>query len=130
MCPFGAMQELLSKVGGIKVKVSSRVETVLKAMVYLFLWAALMICFLTGNPAVASYEPFAVLFSLQGLAVQWYLVSLAVIGSFFIPRFWCRVLCPVRAVINLLLKVRKGVKVPALAGGGNKTGKPVSVQRG
>jgi uncharacterized protein with FMN-binding domain len=109
MCPFGAMQEFVTLIGGIKLKVSKNVIAFFKHGVYLLLWLALMITFLTNNPALGAFEPFAVLFSLTGLGVQWYLVSVAIIGSFLIPRFWCRFFCPVGAVLQYVAKIRRKV---------------------
>ena len=68
-----------------------------------------MIAFLTSNPALVAYEPFATLFGFKGTGVQWYLVSVAVIGSFLIPRFWCRFFCPVGAFLKQVLKFQKSI---------------------
>lgn len=106
MCPFGGLQEFVSRIGGVKLKLSQGLERLMRWMVYALLWAALMIIFLTSNPAMGNFEPFAVLFSLKGLGIQWYLVTLAMLGSFFIPRFWCRYFCPVGVVLQNLAKLK------------------------
>jgi hypothetical protein len=118
MCPFGAMQELITKAGGFKFRLPQKYESFLKQAVYFFLWAALMVSFISGKPSAVSYEPFSTLFSLRGLAVQWYLVSAAVVMSFFIPRFWCRFFCPAGACINILVSFRKkmGLQLKKLRG--------------
>jgi uncharacterized protein with FMN-binding domain len=107
MCPFGVIQELINKFGGVKIRLSPGVDKGLRSLVYVFLWATLMITFITGNPAAASYEPFAALFSLRGIPAQWYLISLALVGSFFLPQFWCRLFCPVGAYLSLLIRYKK-----------------------
>ena len=68
-----------------------------------------MIMFLTANPAMGTFEPFAVLFSFKGSGLQWYLVSIAIFGSFLIPRFWCRFFCPVGVALKILAKTKKRI---------------------
>ncbi len=108
-CPFGGIQELINKIGGVKIPVHSKVNRAAQWVVYFLFWLSFMIMFLTNNPANGTFEPFAVLFSLKGFSVQWYLVSVAVIGSFIIPRFWCRFFCPVGLVLKTLARVKKQV---------------------
>ena len=96
------------------------------------LWLALMITFVTSNPALGTYEPFAVLFSLKGLGIQWYLVSVAIIGAFMIPRFWCRFFCPVGLCLDATAKLGRrlarliGPVVPALTDRRLQTELPVT----
>lgn len=110
MCPFGGIQELVTKIGGVRFRLDRRVTGILKNMVYIMLWLALMITFLTSNPGLGMFEPFATLFSLKGTGIQWYMVSVAMIGSFFIPRFWCRFFCPVGLCLNQVGKVKTGFR--------------------
>ena len=110
MCPFGGLQELLTKTGGIAFRVNPRITRVIKKLPLFFLWIALMIVFITRNPAMGAYEPFATLFSLHGSSVQWYLVTVALFGAFLIPRFWCRFFCPVGALLNRMARFKKGLK--------------------
>lgn len=107
MCPFGGMQEFITKVGGLNFRVSRRLEKILRGMVYFLLWFALMIIFITRNPALGNFEPFAVLFSLHGLGVQWYLVTLALLGAFVIPKFWCRFFCPVGGFLKQVVWLKR-----------------------
>jgi polyferredoxin len=79
----------------------------LRVQSYLLLWLALLIVFTTSNPALAGFEPFATLFALRGSAVQWYLVTAAVLSSLVTPRLWCRFLCPVEGSLNMLAKVKR-----------------------
>ena len=109
VCPFGGMQELINKIGGIKVQVRSGINRAAKWIISFFFWLSFMIMFLTNNPANGMFEPFAVLFSLKGFGVQWYLVSVAIIGSFIIPRFWCRFFCPVGLILRTLAKTKKQI---------------------
>lgn len=106
ICPFGGMQEFISLIGGIKIKISKRVSSMLSYIVYFLFWFALMITFLTNNPSLGTFEPFAALFSFKGIGIQWYIVSLAIIGSFLIPRFWCKFFCPVGVFLNWVSKIK------------------------
>ena len=110
MCPFGGMQEFATKIGGVSFRLNKKVTGAIKHLVYLFLWMALMIIFLTRNPAMGAYEPFATLFSLRGSGIQWTLVTVALAGSFLIPRFWCRFFCPVGVILNRLARLKKRIK--------------------
>ena len=43
-----------------------------------------MLIFLSSHPTLGSYEPFALMFSLTGAGIQWYILPLSLIGSFFV----------------------------------------------
>ena len=109
MCPFGALQEFITLIGGGRLRLSKRIIKTAEYSVHFFFWLAFMIIFLTRNPAMGTFEPFATLFGFKGIGVQWYLVSVAVIGSFLIPRFWCRFFCPVGAFLKQVLKFQKAI---------------------
>jgi polyferredoxin len=47
------------------------------------------------------------MFSLEGIGVQWYILPMALIGSFFMSTFWCRFFCPVGHGLRNLLQLRK-----------------------
>lgn len=110
VCPFGALQELISRTGGMKVLVPSYIQKQLKAVAKCITWLSLVIALTSSNAANASLEPFAALFSLRGTEIQWYLLSMAIAGSFFIPRFWCRFFCPVGVCFNIFSKTKKCFK--------------------
>lgn len=101
LCPFGATQDLLAKVGGGQVKCRPQYETRFRKVKFVLAWLALMLVFVTGSPGVAAYEPFGTLFGFQGLVVQWATLIVILIGSLFVHRLWCNYFCPV-AVVNEL----------------------------
>jgi Na+-translocating ferredoxin:NAD+ oxidoreductase RnfG subunit len=109
MCPFGAMQEFITLIGGVRLRLSKKIIHAAEYSIYFFFWLAFMIIFLTSNPSMGTYEPFATLFGFKGIGIQWYLVSVALIGSFLIPRFWCRFFCPVGAFLKQVLKFQKAI---------------------
>lgn len=109
LCPFGAIQELISKTGGMNIFVSKRIQKWLKTTAKAMAWLLLIFAFYTGNAANATVEPFATLFGLMGNSFQWYLVSITIGGSFLIPRFWCRFFCPAGVCYNKMAGVRRVV---------------------
>jgi polyferredoxin len=68
-----------------------------------------MTSFLASHPALGSYEPFAMMFSLNGVGIQWFLLPLALIGSFFMSTFWCRFFCPCGHALTKLRQYRKKI---------------------
>ena len=106
-CPFGGIQEFVHRMGGVNTRVSPVITRMAGKTTYFLFWFSFMIMFLTANPAMGTFEPFAVLFSFKGSGLQWYLVSIAIFGSFIIPRFWCRFFCPVGVTLKILAKTKK-----------------------
>lgn len=117
LCPFGTLQELMAKVGGKQVKCRQIVWKPLKNLKYILTWAALMIALLLNNPGLGSYEPFATIFGLQGIGIQWFLPPVVLLASMFIFRFWCNYFCPVGVVMELLVRIRRWLGRKIFPGG-------------
>jgi uncharacterized protein with FMN-binding domain len=109
ICPFYGVEFLLSKVGGGKLKLPANLLKRSKLIGNFLLWASLMLIFLSSHPALGSYEPFAMMFSLNGAGVQWFLLPLALIGAFFMSTYWCRFFCPCGHALTKLRQFRKTV---------------------
>jgi len=62
---------------------------------------------ISSNPTIAAYEPFAMLFSLEGYGVQWYILPATLVASLFISNFFCHYLCPVGATFKWIQKQRR-----------------------
>ncbi len=107
MCPFGSAQELLGKIGGAKpVRPAFR-----KKWKWIQWGVALMAACAAlywGDPSLAQYEVFGVFFQLTGNSIMFVLLFITVIGSLFIVRPWCRLLCPIDGFFSLLRAARKG----------------------
>ena len=71
---------------------------------------ALLWALLCRAPGVVSFEPWDTLFSLSGSAEQWLLVAVTLIAALFVYDFFCHYLCPVGAVLDIILKVRRRFK--------------------
>ncbi len=49
------------------------------------------------------------MFSLTGAGIQWYILPLSLVGSFFVLNFWCRLFCPVGLVLNDMVRLRRSL---------------------
>jgi len=106
LCPFKTIQIILNKLSGNKWNLSSKSRKIAAYIPLIFLWIALILILLFDNPVISSYEPFSLLFSLEGTGIQWYLLPASLLGVLFVPSFYCRFFCPVGAVFNQLTKYR------------------------
>lgn len=107
ICPFYGIQYLMTKLGGSRFNPSPAILKHSKSVVNVLLWLSLMTSFLASHPALGSYEPFAMMFSLNGVGFQWFLLPLVLIGSFFMSTFWCRFFCPCGHALAKLREYRK-----------------------
>ena len=110
ICPFMVVQDLAQKISGVKMKIDSRFQKRARTLIFFLSWVALMLIFLAAHPALGSYEPFAMMFSLEGLGIQWYILPASLLGAFFVPRFWCRLFCPVGLYLNEMVRLRRRVR--------------------
>lgn len=107
ICPFYGIEFLLQKIGGSRMNPSRAVMKRTKTVANVLLWLSLMVIFLSRLPAAGAYEPFAMMFSLEGIGIQWYILPLALIGSFFMSNFWCRFFCPAGNALSTLVRLRR-----------------------
>jgi Na+-translocating ferredoxin:NAD+ oxidoreductase RnfG subunit len=107
ICPFYGIQYIVGKIGGGKFKPSANILKRSKLVANVILWLSLMTIFLSSQPALGSFEPFAMMFSLNGVGIQWFLLPLALIGSLFMSSFWCRFFCPCGRTLTTLRQFRK-----------------------
>ena len=110
LCPFMVVQDLAQKISGVSLKIDSRFQRRARTLIFSLSWVALMLIFLSAHPALGSYEPFAMMFSLEGLGIQWYILPASVFGSLFVPRFWCRLFCPVGLYLNEMVRFRRKIR--------------------
>ena len=109
ICPFHGIEYLLQKISGMKLNPSRALLKRTRTVVNFLLWLSLMVIFLSKHPALGSFEPFAMMFSLNGTGIQWFILPMALIGSFFMATFWCRFFCPCGQALTKLRQFRKSV---------------------
>ena len=109
VCPFYGIEYVLQKISGMKLNPSRALLKRTRFIVNFLLWLALMVIFLSKHPALGSFEPFAMMFSLNGTGVQWFILPLALIGSFFMSTFWCRFFCPCGQALTKLIQFRNSI---------------------
>jgi Na+-translocating ferredoxin:NAD+ oxidoreductase RnfG subunit len=129
LCPFSTMQTILQKISGIRIRMNPRMQRQARSIILFLSWLALLLIFLSTHPSMGSYEPFSMMFSLDGVGVQWYILPAALFGSFFIPSFWCRMFCPVGYYLNEMVRTRRSL-LQRFKDDDAKRPKPVSVSGG
>ena len=110
LCPFSTMQDLMQKISGIRWRFTHDMQRRARQLIMFMSWVALMLIFLSAHPAMGSYEPFSMMFALEGVGIQWYILPATLIGMFFVPSFWCRMFCPVGFWINEVVRVRRSIR--------------------
>jgi len=107
LCPFSATQILLHKISGLNFRLPHTMQKIARYTPGFLLWLSIMIILISRNPTLASYEPFAMFFSLNGIGIQWYILPVSLIGSLFVSNFFCNLFCPVGAGFRFLLSIRR-----------------------
>jgi hypothetical protein len=108
LCPFGAAQELLGYVipRSLKQPIARDRMRLARFIKYIVLFVVITVFFLSRNRATLAADPlisiFNLRFSIHDLqpALLW-IGGIALLGSIFYTRFWCRYLCPVGALLSL-----------------------------
>jgi spermidine synthase len=105
LCPFGAAQELLSYIIPDKLKRPASYEKMRKArfVKYIILFIMVIAFFISRSKQTLTPDPLIAAFNLKisHTSIILVIIILAVIGSIFYRRLWCRYLCPVGAFLSL-----------------------------
>lgn len=124
VCPFGALQDLLTWVRGKlrlrEIHVPARLDRVLRYGRFLALAMVVYQTISTVKLWFADWDPYRTLFGLGwlfefNLATAWVayaVVIVVIVGSLFVERAWCRYACPLGGAISLfgnlsLLRIRR-----------------------
>ncbi len=108
ICPFYGVQFLLSKLSGMRLEMSPVILKYSRFVKRFLLWFALFVMFLSQSPTIANFEPFGLIFSLEGHGVQWYILPAVIVGALFSHGFFCKHFCPAGESLNILTDLRKG----------------------
>jgi polyferredoxin len=109
-CPFGAAQECMGVVGGAKARNPQRYRDLFKWSQRGLAWGAIVIALLLRNPGISSYEIFGTLFDLEGSVFLFTLLGIVLVAALFIKRPWCRYLCPLHPVEEIIRLFRGWVR--------------------
>jgi hypothetical protein len=115
-CPFGAAQRCVGVIGGKGFRLPRWAVRLMEGTRNVVVFAALFMAFLTLQPALASYEPFAALFSLRGTTLHWVLLFIVLVASLALRTPWCNFFCPMRSFEMVLVNLRKLLRRPVPAG--------------
>jgi len=100
ICPFGATQEFLGKIGKAKPRIPNHIRKYLIWLPRLLAWIFILIALISNNPGIQSHEIFSTFFRLIGADYQFAIIAGILIMSMFISRPWCNYLCPVRGTTD------------------------------
>jgi len=106
-CPFGAAQRVVGAIGGFRLKVPAWAVRTMEGARNVVVFAALFMAFITLQPALASYEPFAALFALHGTTLQWFLLFIVLTAALLIQTPWCNFFCPMRTFELVVLDTKR-----------------------
>lgn len=104
LCPFGALQELASRLGrrlGLRAYPDRALDQRMRYMKYVLLAMVLTIVWVTGDGAWATFDPMQHAFGGRLSGWMRWLTGLVLIGALWYYRFWCRYFCPMGAFLAL-----------------------------
>jgi Na+-translocating ferredoxin:NAD+ oxidoreductase RnfG subunit len=109
ICPFGAAQEMLGFVLPDKLKQPITAEMMRKArfVKYVVLFVLIVLFFVSRDRTILAADVLTEIFGFQISFADFQfsillVMAIALIGSVFYKRFWCRYLCPAGAFLSLL----------------------------
>ncbi len=108
LCPFGALQEFIGYVLPARFRPILSREQMQKGrfVKFVVLFVLVATFFLSRNHNTLAIDPLIRVFSFRHFdELLLVIVAVALIGSFFYSRFWCRYLCPAGAFLSLFNKI-------------------------
>ncbi len=108
MCPFGALQELVSELRPEQVAADpeKRVWRWARLLKYVLLFVAILFFALTRDHTLASADPLTTVFAGRKTALILFLAACVLVLSCFYRRFWCRNLCVAGAFLSMFNGLR------------------------
>ena len=115
ICPFGTVQELISKLGRrlfgkrFNTFIPKKIDGMLRYLRYIVL---IMVVYKTASTAKLLFQdidPYYALFNFWAGDVTlkaFALLGLVLVGSLFVERPWCKYLCPYGALLGIFNRVR------------------------
>ncbi len=100
ICPFGATQEFLGKLGKAKTRIPRSTRKYLIWLPRILAWIFILLALLSNQPAYPSHEIFSTFFSMIGDDYQFVIVATVLLLSLFISKPWCHYLCPIKGATD------------------------------
>jgi len=101
ICPYGSLQDLAARLPLPKIRVSAkaarwmrRIRMTVLVVILLLLWANI-------GRMVLDYEPFTAFMVESAARDVMILAAVFVVASMFVPRLWCRAVCPMGQLLDL-----------------------------
>jgi spermidine synthase len=112
LCPFGALQELVGFILPARLRPVLSKEQMRKGrfVKFIILFVVIVAFFLSRNHHTLAIDPLIKVFSLRFFLdnpdkLLFLVVVVALLGSIFYSRFWCRYFCPAGAFLSLFNKI-------------------------
>lgn len=105
LCPFGAVQDFLSKLVPKRWQktVPAAIHNKAIYLKYAILALIVLMAFVQGGVSIFQYfEPFGTLFFYSTSIVLWSILILILLASSVVKRFYCRYACPLGAALGVL----------------------------
>jgi len=119
LCPFGAILELGARIFPKRIQVEpGNIKKAVYIRSFLLLIVILGI-FGFGLNILAHLEPYPYLFAPAKSPLLWFYITLTVLFSLVFRRFWCRILCPTGAFLDLIARPGKKSGVGSQESGAN-----------
>lgn len=101
VCPFGSVQELAWRLPGPKLQVSQAAFKVMRLVRLTALMLLMLLLWFGLCVDVLDLEPFSAFLLSAAPLGACILAGIVVVASVFVPRPWCRCLCPVGTLLDL-----------------------------
>lgn len=108
ICPFGAMQELISRLGrwvGLRRYANYHIDKVARYLKYVLLSLALMVVWIAKDISWITFNPMQYFFSFNFKSWLLGITLVSLLGALFYYRFWCRYFCPAGVFFALFNKI-------------------------
>jgi len=104
VCPYGAAQELTSKLQKKKIKLSSKVLKYLKYVRMVFFYGLVIMIIAGYSIDLSNVEPFAAFLTSVASPSAIIIASVFLIISIFVPKAWCHYFCPTGYFLEVFRK--------------------------
>jgi NosR/NirI family nitrous oxide reductase transcriptional regulator len=105
LCPFGALQDFITRIvpKRFQLKVPQKIHDRAIYIKYGILALILLLTFVAADVVIFQYfEPFGTIFFFSQSLVLWSILAVFLLGAVFVPRFYCRYVCPLGASLGVM----------------------------